>query len=186
MDTKLILHGGFAKGSIQESDEFFREMLKDTPNEVKILLVYFAKSYSPETTPSNIIQDKIQLEKNKGEKKLDIKIASEENFEDDVKWADVIYLHGGRSINLMDTLKKFPNIIEMLAGKIVAGDSAGATVMGKYFYSRNSKEIGNGLAILPYKIIVHHEDGAENPLADVEPELETIFLREYETRVFKI
>lgn len=43
MKTKFILHGGFAKGEKQENDAFFKEILSTAPEEVKILLVYFAK-----------------------------------------------------------------------------------------------------------------------------------------------
>ena len=72
----------------------------------------------------------------------------------------------------------------MLSNKIIGGDSAGANVLGQLFYSKNSKEIGEGLSILPFKIVVHYKDGTPNPLADVKPELQTIFLHEYETKVF--
>lgn len=40
--TKFVLHGGFSGGKlpIQEGDEFFQEILKETPENLKILLVY--------------------------------------------------------------------------------------------------------------------------------------------------
>jgi len=185
MKNKFILHGGFnkARGLVQESDEFFQEMLKDTLEEVKILLVYFAER--EEMIETRIEQDKEQFSKNNKEsKKLNFKVASEENFEEGCVWADIIYLHGGRTKKLIDVLRKYPNIKEMLSNKIIGGDSAGANVLGQLFYSKNSKEIGEGLSILPFKIVVHYKDGTPNPLADVKPELQTIFLHEYETKVF--
>ena len=183
MKTKLILHGGFnkANGPIQKDNEFFQEMLKDTPDEVKILLVYFAEK--EEKVPLRIEQDKEQFNNNKGSKRLNFRVAAEETFEEDSKWADVIYLHGGRTVRLMDVLRKYPNVKEILSNKVIAGDSAGANAMGQLFYSKNSKEIGEGLGILPFKILVHYEDGAPNPLVDVESHLETLILHEYETKV---
>jgi hypothetical protein len=42
---KFVLHGGFSreKSPVQEDDQFFQEILKDTTEKVKILLVYFAE-----------------------------------------------------------------------------------------------------------------------------------------------
>lgn len=186
MITKIILHGGFnkANGPVHKNDDFFKEMLKDTPDKVKVLMVYFAER--DEMMPTRIVQDKEQLNNNCSSKKLDFRIATEETFKKDLAWADVIYLHGGRTLKLMEALRKYPNIKQMLLNRIIAGDSAGANALGQLFYSKNSKEIGKGLGILPIKIIVHYEDGMPNPLVDIEPQLETLFLHEYETKVFNI
>lgn len=183
--TKFILHGGFNKerGLLQEDDKFFQEILKDAPKDMKILLVYFAER--EEMVQLKIEQDKEQFGKNNKElKNLNFKVASEETFIQDCEWADVIYLHGGRTVKIMEVLKKYQNLGQVFSGKIIAGDSAGANVLGQSFYSKNSKVIGEGLKILPFKIVVHCEDGMPNPLEQVKPELETIFLHEYETKVF--
>lgn len=179
--TKYILHGGFDKNIEYIKDEFFQEMLKDTPQDVKVLLVYFAER--EDLLELRIKQSNEQLEKNKGSKNLEIKIASEENFLEECVWADIICIHGGRTVKLMEALKKYQNLEQVFSGKVVAGDSAGANILGRLFFSKNSKEIGNGLGILPFKIVVHYKDGQENPLEDVEPELETLLLHEYETIV---
>lgn len=181
--TKYILHGGFnkEKGPVQENDEFFKEILKDTSEKVKILLVYFAER--EEMVETRTIQDKEQFNKNKGLKILEFKVASEESFIQDCGWADIIYLHGGKTIKIMEVLSKYENLGQVFSNKTVAGDSAGVNSLGQLFYSKNSKVIGEGLKILPFKTVVHYADGTPNPLADIKPELETLFLREYETRV---
>ncbi|MBI4262502.1 Type 1 glutamine amidotransferase-like domain-containing protein [Candidatus Uhrbacteria bacterium] len=183
MKTKFVLHGGFSreKAPTQEDDAFFQEMLKDAVQDVKVLLVYFAER--EEKVQLRIGQDQEQLNKNKGSRVLHFKVAAEETFIHDCAWADIIYLHGGRTVKLMEALKKYQNMGQVFSGKIIAGDSAGANVLRHWFYSKNSKEIGEGLGILPLKIVVHYEDGIPNPLADVEPALETLFLREYQTVV---
>ena|SRR3989344_3504587 len=181
--TKFVLHGGFnkEKGFVQEDDEFFKEILKSTSGDVKILLVYFAER--EDIVGLRIDQDQQQFNKNKELKNLQFKVASEEAFVTDCAWADVIYLHGGRTIKLMEVLKKYQNLERVFSERIIAADSAGVNVLGQLSYSKNSKEIRQGLKVLPYKIVVHYTDGAPNPLAHIEPSSETIFLHEYETKV---
>lgn len=184
ISTKFILHGGFdkARGIVQEDDEFFREILKDAPDEAKVLVMYFAEQ--DDLVPMRIEQDQAQFAKNSGSKKFHFKAASEQTLEENCAWADIIYLHGGRTAKLMDVLKKYPNIKQMLLNKTIAADSAGVKVLGQFYDSHGV--IGEGLGILPLKIVAHYHDGAPNPLADVEPELETLFLREYETKVLHL
>ena len=68
--TKFVLHGGFNKerGLVQEDDKFFQEILKDTPKDIKILLVYFAER--EELVQLRIEQDKEQFNKNNKELKI--------------------------------------------------------------------------------------------------------------------
>ena len=181
--TKFILHGGFSQGKKQQNDLFFQEMLKDTPDSVNVLLVYFAEA--EEKVQLRIEQDKEEFNKNKGSKNLHFRVASGVTFEKDCAWAHVVYLHGGRTVKIMESLSKYPNINQILSGRTVAGDSAGANALGKLFYSKNSKVIGNGLAILPLKIVAHYEDGVPNPLASIEPELEALLLHEYEMKIYE-
>jgi len=179
--TKYVLHGGFDKNKEYIKDEFFKEALKDTPENVKILLVFYAEF--EEYLELRIKQCKEQFDKNKGSKNLGFRMASEENFLEDCAWADVIFLSGGRTVKIIHKLKQFQNLEKVFEGKIIAGDSAGANVLVKLFYSRKSKEISEGLGILPLKIIVHYTEDMGNPLAEIEPNLETLFLHEYETVV---
>ena len=182
--AKYILHGGFDKNIEYIRGEFFQEVLRDTPVDVKVFLVFFAEY--EEYLQLRIEQCKGQFNSNKGLKNLEFKMATEENFLEGCAWADVIFLSGGRTANLLESLKKFQNLDQIFKGKIVAGDSAGANTLGHSFYSRKTKEINEGLGILPFKIIVHYIDDMGNPLRDVEPNLETVFLKEYETKVFNI
>lgn len=133
-----------------------------------------------------IEQDKESFNKNKELKNLEFRIATTESFLEDCKWADVIYLHGGRTIKLMERLNHYKNLGQIFIGKTIAADSAGVNVLAQFSYGKNSKEIKEGLRILPFKVVVHYINGDSNPLEEIEPSLETIFLREYETRVFYI
>lgn len=182
MPTKYILHGGFDKNISYIKDEFFQETLKDTKEDLKIFLVFFAEL--EQYLEIRIEQCKGQFNKNKGSKNLEFKMASEENFLDGCEWADVIFLSGGRTEKLIEKLKKYEDLKQVFTGKIIAADSAGVNALAQFSYGKNSKEIKEGFKILPFKVVVHYLDGNPNPLKDIEPNLETILLKEYETRFF--
>jgi peptidase E len=184
MKTKFILHGGFNKEKGYIQDEFFQNVLQETPVDVKIFLVFFAEL--EKYLQLRIEQCKEQFNKNKGLKNLEFKLASEENFLEGCAWADVIFLSGGSTINSIESLKKFQNLREVFKGKTIAGDSAGVNVLAQFSYSRKTKVTNEGIGVLPFKIVVHYTDDMGNPLEQTKPELETIFLREYETKVFNI
>ncbi len=181
--TKYILHGGFDKNISYIKDEFFKQTLKDTRDNVKIFLVFFAEF--DEYLDLRIKQCKDQFENNKGSKSLEFKMATEENFLDGCAWADIIFLSGGKTTKILEKLEKFKNLKQIFDNKIVAGDSAGANVLSQLFYSRKSKEITKGLGVIPFKIIVHYTEDMGNPLAEIEPNFETLFLHEYETKEYK-
>jgi len=93
MKTKFSLHGGFASHVNLKNDAFFKEILKDTQDNLKILLVYFAKEV--DRIPVNRIEDIAQFEKNKGNKKISFEVADKKSFLKQLKSADIVYLHGG-------------------------------------------------------------------------------------------
>ena len=183
MKTKFILHGGFTPGKTNEDNsKFYAEILKDAPEGAKVLLVCFAKDeerISPATT--KVVTE---FNKNKWQKEITFDIASEQSFLEQVKSADVVYFHGGKTLKLLEVLKKFPDLKDLLNGKIVAGESAGANVCGKFFYSPNSDSVGEGLGFLPIKIIPHYSEKYNGKLDSVGQNLELLLLSEYEYKVF--
>lgn len=184
MKTKCILHGGFTPHIKQEDDSFFKEVLKDTPREVKILLVYFAKEI--DRVALNKDEDINQFNKNKGDKVLSFEVADENLFTEQIVKADVIYLHGGKTLKLLNTLKQFPDIKSLFIGKIIAADSAGANVLATVFYSQSAAGVFEGLGFLPIKIICHYSDTYKQVFDNAHSDLETLFLQEYETKVILI
>lgn len=178
--TKYILHGGFRTGEKQVNDAFFSEILKTAPDPANILIVYFATENGDKYFP----EDQEQFNKNSGGKKLTFVKATKENFIGQTKSADIIYLHGGSSLPLLDILKKFPDFPKLIQGKIVAGDSAGANYLSTVFYSRRNG-VGEGDGILPIKIIPHFIEENRHQLDTVHPELKTIFLPEYHFEIYE-
>ena len=183
MKTKFILHGGYAGRSNPSNDDFFKEILKDTPKNIKILLVYFTED---ESDFSRVQEEDIsQFEKNKGAKNLTFEIASTESFSQQIAQSDIIYLHGGKTLKLLEALKKWPNFREFLNGKIVAGESAGAYALSSYFYSKTEGGLFKGLGFVPVKIICHYIGENKEKLKERSDGIETLLLADYQYKVFQ-
>lgn len=182
--TKYILHGGDAQHPNPKNDEFFKEILKDAPLSPKILLVHFASR--PERDAKNWAADTSQFERVKGDKKLTFEKATEEAFLEQIPKADIIYLAGGTTPRLLDTLKKFTGLKELFKGKTVAGESAGANALTAFCYSKSGGGILEGMGILPVKMIPHYKDEYKGVLDSVPGDLETLLLPVYEYRVFNV
>lgn len=182
--TKYILHGGNAQEPNPENDKFFSEILKDSTDNPKILLVHFASD--PDKTLINKEESIAQFEKAKGVKTLELELANEELFIEQVKRNDIIYFGGGTTQRLLDTLKKYSNLKSLFEGKVVAGESAGANALSTFGHSKAASKVFEGLGILPVKTIPHYKEGLENVFEGLDDSLENVFLKEYEYRVFEV
>lgn len=184
MKTKFILHGGSdSTKKNEDNSDFYKEILKDTGDRVRILLVLFAKD-DEERIKNGIKKVTQEFNNVSGNKELMISVADQGNFIEQIKLSDVINFHGGVSLRLLEALKKYKDIEELLRGKIVSGESAGANVFGKYFYSPSANNVFEGLGILPLKIIPHYREEYKNKLNGIGPDLEELFLPEYKFKVF--
>lgn len=181
MKTTYILHGGFTPNSKQINDLFFAEIVKRSPENPTILIVYFATENGDKYFP----EDSEQLNKNSEGKSLNLVKATEDNFERQLADADVIYLHGGSSKKLASALKKFPTFSELVRGKVIAGDSAGSKVLTNVLYTSDNEKI-LGIGLLPYTIIPHYKDSEEDSLKGGKQDSDTIYLHEYEFRVIEM
>jgi hypothetical protein len=56
----------------------------------------------------------------------------------------------------MSVLQKTGDWVSKLKGKTLAGSSAGADLIAKYFYDLDYLEFGKGLGLLPVKTLVHY------------------------------
>lgn len=184
MKTKFILSGGYAGRPNEENDKFFKEILSAEKDKLSILLVYFAKPFEEYDRMTN--GDKFQFNKNKDGKELVFKIANEEEFEEQVKEADVVYLHGGKTLKLLEVLKKYPNLRELFEGKIIAGESAGAYVLSSYFYSKSEDGVFSGLGFVPVKTICHYIGENLEKLEDCSEDLEELLLPDYKYKIYHI
>ena len=79
-----------------------------------------------------------------------------EKFYEQALAADVVYLHGGETKRLLDTLPDYEKVKSVLSGKIVIGSSAGANYLSSVHYSPSAAVVREGSAILNMGVIVHY------------------------------
>ena len=153
--TKYILHGGETKVKNKSNSDFFRELVKSRKKNLVVLLVYFAK---PKARWKELVGEDIprvtRLNKNK---KINFIVADEKKFADQAKKAGSIYIRGGKDSLLQRKIKKF-NLKKLFQGKTVAGSSAGANQLAKYYFSTDALKIRKGLGILPIKTFCHFKN----------------------------
>jgi len=120
-----------------------------------------------------------------------------EKFTEQVKNSDVIFLRGGYTQQLFDLLNKDTSWIKELNGRVLAGTSAGAEVIAKYYYVLSTPRTGDGFGLLPIKFVPHwkseyFDDSTQNidweramkELKDYKEELPIYALIEGEFKVF--
>lgn len=177
MKTKYVLHGGLSAHKNEDNNLFFQEILKDTPETVNVLLVYFAKN--EDRIPINREEDIYQFEHNKGAKTLNYTTATEKEFLRQLETADIVYLHGGSSEKIVNALKSYHALEQHFKGKILAADSAGVNALSIEFYSNIYNTTSKGLGIVPFRVICHYHDGDEKKLASSNSIIKELFLCEY-------
>lgn len=183
MRTKYILHGGDAQIINTENDPFYAEILKDTPDNLKILLVYFAND--PERNEDRKKGNIEQFNRVSGSKKFQFEIADEVNFINQIKNSDIIYIRGGSTPRLIEALSKYNNLEKEFEGKIISGESAGMNSLSKYSFSK-SGGLMQGLGIINVKTIPHYHGPfvGDTELGNVAPDVESLYLPEFEYKVF--
>ncbi len=83
-------------------------------------------------------------------------LATQDDFADQVAWANVIFMHGGRTEKLLEALPNIAEVKELLRGKVYIGSSAGANYMSGHFLSQDNG-VQRGSGILPINVAVHYD-----------------------------
>jgi peptidase E len=188
--TKFILHGGFTSADNEFNRTFYREMSSGVPDGGIVLLVYFA--CDDEGREEKLEQDKERILARAEGRVLNVQVATRENFIEEVRAADAIYMRGGSTKKLMAALKEHPEFAEAIKGKVVSGSSAGAYVLATYYYSSSDHVVREGLGIVPIKVICHYQSehrdfqNKEDPVEVMRKygkELKIIVLKDYEWQV---
>ncbi len=154
--TTFILHGGATRQDTDGNRKFFAELVRGgVAQPVKILLVFFA---AEEKRWQELFEDGKRrfADASPGIKK-EFTLAQPGMFAQQVRNADVIYVHGGTTRRLKEVLATIPNLnlSQLLDGKVYGGSSAGANILAKYSYSSTYADLEEGLGLLPIKVIPH-------------------------------
>lgn len=183
--TKYILHGGYTNTDNELNKGFFNEISKELSEGDNILVVYFSRQENEYEKLFN--QDKQNILNNANGKKLEITLAFRSDFINQIKKSNAIYMRGGDTEQLLATLKAYPDFIEAIKNKVVAGSSAGAYVLAKYYYTHSKDMVREGLNILPIRLICHYNNSKEliDRFNQYSKEFELIILKDYEYKVIK-
>jgi len=191
MSTKFILHGGFTRVDNQLNQTFFRELVKEIPESGNILMCFFASGEEDKTDVFVELSEKI-IQQAVG-KDVSFTVATQDGFLKQLEMSDVIYFHGGHTRVLLATLKQYDNVQHFFNHKTVAGSSAGAYTLVKYGTAHDEEHVREGLGALPVRVVCHFQSEklppTETSLAELKntaPELELVFLKDYEWKVFKL
>ncbi len=187
MKTKFILHGGYSMDENLKNKEFFSICFEDAPENPRVLVILFAS----DDREKDIYQDlcnKLRVSTNKNPVFVR---ATREDFMNQAENADIVYFEGGETDRLVDAMREYSNLEEGLRGKIIVGSSAGAYLFSVICASHSDIPAKKGLGILPIKIVCHDESLKLPPskmsldeIRNTQKEIETIFLKDYEYKVF--
>lgn len=191
MKTKFILHGGYTSEHNEHNEGFFNELALSIPDKGSVLLVYFASDDGID----KFEDDKKRISSFLENKEVTFVKATENDFINQVKNADVTYLRGGDTQKLRDQLSIYSELRKSIRGKTIVGSSAGAYVLAQYYYTNSRNEVLEGFGFLPIRIICHYQSKIHPVLANTDPvtvinkfdnNLELVLLRDYEWRVFVV
>lgn len=96
-------------------------------------------------------------------------LAFPDDFVDQCKEADIIYLHGGDDHLIQYWLKKF-NLEDIFKDKVVATNSAASDVLVASYWTCDWRLCREGLGILPIKFIPHFKSkfGTDDPRGPID------------------
>ena len=150
--TKYILIGGYIHEAPDGGASFCEELVKivgDRP--IRILDCLFAR-------PQDVWNERFSDDKNfflKHSSYFKLELASPERFLEQMKDSDILFFEGGIPRLLISTLDGVGDWYQYLDGKILVGSSGGAGAICKYYGVGKTMNIGEGLGLLPIKIIPH-------------------------------
>ena len=188
MNSVFILGGGY-EWKYEEQMKRIANFILNKVSQPKILDVWFAMNEEEYKK-----YDDIFMEIYKNNKLLfERKIATQENFIEECKWADVINIHGGSTELLASFMQKYDLRI-LNENKIVIGSSAGAKFLCSYSPNWDANGLREGSKVLPLNVIVHYGDnrflegntdwGAITREVAKSPLGLTVILREQDIRAF--
>lgn len=151
--TRLILVGGYPHKAPDGGKAFCEEVVKGVEGPIRLLDCLFARP--KDNWEKAYAQDKEFFTTHLPGRQLVIELAQIETFAEQVREADAVYIRGGTTRTLIEILNSIPNWKDGLEGKTLAGSSAGADAIAKYYYNLDTLELETGLGFIEAKMIPH-------------------------------
>jgi peptidase E len=190
MFTTFILHGGQTSTKSVSNTLFFKEIVSGLKHNDRVLFIGFGRA--DDKILSTYLRDKKMLLA-QTTVKIEVVSATHRDLLEQMKTASVVYIPGGDTRKLLAELKQHPYFTSLLAGKVVAGSSAGANVFATFCFSTNLKGIYKGLGALPFSLVCHYgnkelgaDEAAVTLLSQHSKELEIVTLPEQMFQIFKV
>jgi len=165
--TKYILHGGKTSANSLDNQKYYLETINIPKKDINLLIVSFARD--PQVWNEKFEQYRQIFLNLNSDKQINFVLSDPDPkiFTKQIQKADVIFILGGETIRLMGYLKNILNLKELFRDKIIAGSSAGANFLSKYYYTINGEEVRHGLNILDIKTFPHFESSLIKELEEL-------------------
>ena len=156
--------GGSPQSASDEGVAFCEEIVAGFSEPVKILDCLFARS--PEKWERAFSEDKEFFTRCLPNTNFEMQLADSNQFSEQIRLNDVLYIRGGTTLTLLNALKKIDRWQTLLEGKTIVGLSAGTNVLSRYYYGLDSLKIEEGLGLVPVKVIAHWRSNYNAPNVD--------------------
>lgn len=177
--TKYVLNSGGLRNNTEGARAFFAEVLKGLNDHPKILMCFFAEKRElwEEKFPTYIDGFKQWIPSGC---EPTFTLAFPEDFEDQIKESDILYIHGGDDHLLRYWLDKF-DIPKIWQGKVIATNSASTHIVSQSFWTCDWRKLMEGYGVLPIKTIAHYDSsyGNEDPRGPIDWQAAKKELEEY-------
>lgn len=190
MKTKFILHGGMMSQGGPDNEAFFQEFVKDLEEGDTVLWIGFARKEGEDRERIFIRDTGFIAEQS--DKSFNYINATIGDLESQLKAANAIFVTGGNSEVLVDTIKNYPKFTQLIAGKTYAGSSAGACLVSTIYYHCSKQRISEGIGLLPIRTMVHYKnpefnatDETLDELKQQREDLELLVLPECQWQIMK-
>ena len=165
--TKYFLNSGGISHTADKGKKFLNEVVDGLGEHPKILYCLFARQRE---YWEKKFQEDIELNKKiLYGREPDYQLAMPDKFEAQVKWCDVLFIHGGDVTLLTYYLKPFILSVPW-KGKRVATSSAGSAFMVRQYWDPDWRRCDNGFGFIPIKLIPHYksEFGSDDPRGPID------------------
>ncbi|HRX63807.1 MAG TPA: Type 1 glutamine amidotransferase-like domain-containing protein [Candidatus Absconditabacterales bacterium] len=189
---KFLLHGGMTSPRTEKNKKFFQHVVKEGGN--KILIFPFAQKNRNYDLQFELDSQKF-IDHNPD---VDIEcVMASDDIEvliEQIKEYKSLYFCGGLQEHHLEILRKIDNLKMLLDDKVISGNSAGAMIRARHFFTGDYNRLEDGLGWLPIKVMVHWKSEKYNNYSEKELEklkkygedLPIYKIREQEYEVFQV
>lgn len=151
--TKYVVNSGNIRGDKSKAKKYFAEVFKGLGNNPRVLLCFFANLREDwEDSFQRYVEDFPNHLPNGV--KPSYYLAMPDDFVEQCKESDVIWVHGGDDHLVQYWLSKF-NLKDIWDNKVLAVSSASSDAVASSFWTGDWRKCFDGLGLIPMKFIAH-------------------------------